>query len=194
MYSCMFPLFVGIVLPFLTSVAYEEAWFICVARISLADGLCMHSLSQRLVPPASSAFSLLIPPSYSKDRPRFGDHLDVIKFLCKEVWAELFKKQVDNLRTDNHGRYVLQDNTFRWLGHVSMNSAPAAGPMADRAGGPVGDPSLSGSGSAASDVVPYLFFPCGIIRGALTSLGVPCTVSSEVTALPACSFTICVKT
>ena len=35
------------------------------------------------------------------DRQRFGDHLEVIKFICKEFWAELFQKQVDNLKT-NH--------------------------------------------------------------------------------------------
>lgn len=32
----------------------------------------------------------------------------------------------------------------------------------------------------------YLYFPCGLIRGALTSLGVPCDVSAEVGNLPAC--------
>lgn len=38
---------------------------------------------------------------FSKDRPRFTDHLDVIKFLCKDIWTIVFKKQIDNLKT-NH--------------------------------------------------------------------------------------------
>lgn len=35
------------------------------------------------------------------DRPRFTDNLDAIKFICKDFWSELFKKQIDNLKT-NH--------------------------------------------------------------------------------------------
>ena len=38
---------------------------------------------------------------FSRDRPRFTDSLDVIKFLCKDLWMVVFKKQIDNLKT-NH--------------------------------------------------------------------------------------------
>ena len=38
---------------------------------------------------------------YSKDKPRLGDTLEVIKFVCKDFWQAVFKKQVDNLKT-NH--------------------------------------------------------------------------------------------
>jgi hypothetical protein len=38
---------------------------------------------------------------FSRDRPRFTDQLDVIKFLCKDLWGVVFKKQIDNLKT-NH--------------------------------------------------------------------------------------------
>lgn len=38
---------------------------------------------------------------FSRDRPRFTDHLDVIKFLCKDLWTIVFQKQIDNLKT-NH--------------------------------------------------------------------------------------------
>lgn len=38
---------------------------------------------------------------FSRDRPRFTDHLDVIKFVCKDLWTMVFKKQIDNLKT-NH--------------------------------------------------------------------------------------------
>jgi hypothetical protein len=38
---------------------------------------------------------------YTMERPRFSDHLEAIKFICKDFWSELFKKQIDNLKT-NH--------------------------------------------------------------------------------------------
>lgn len=38
---------------------------------------------------------------FSRDRPRFTDTLDVIKFLCKDLWMLVFRKQIDNLKT-NH--------------------------------------------------------------------------------------------
>ena len=38
---------------------------------------------------------------FSRDRPRFADNLDVIKFLCKDLWTLIFRKQIDNLKT-NH--------------------------------------------------------------------------------------------
>ena len=40
---------------------------------------------------------------YTQNRPRLGEHLDVIKFICKEFWADLFGKTVDNLRTNHRG-------------------------------------------------------------------------------------------
>ena len=57
--------------------------------------------------------------SFSRDRPRFNDTLDVIKFLCKDLWTLVFKKQVDNLKTNHRGVYVLTDNAFRPLARMS---------------------------------------------------------------------------
>lgn len=37
----------------------------------------------------------------SCDRKRFHDHLEIIKFVCTEVWNDAYGKQIDNLRT-NH--------------------------------------------------------------------------------------------
>lgn len=45
--------------------------------------------------------SEIMEPRFSRDRPRFTDALDVIKFLCKDLWTLVFKKQIDNLKT-NH--------------------------------------------------------------------------------------------
>lgn len=37
----------------------------------------------------------------TKDTARFKDELDIMKFICKDFWTCVFKKQIDNLRT-NH--------------------------------------------------------------------------------------------
>lgn len=57
------------------------------------------------------------------ERPRFNDHLEAIKFICKDFWTELFKKQIDNLKTNHRVRFkseVLQvefvvRDRIRWL-------------------------------------------------------------------------------
>ena len=41
---------------------------------------------------------------FSRDRPRFTDTLDMIKFLCKDVWQLIFRKQIDNLKTNHRVR------------------------------------------------------------------------------------------
>ena len=48
---------------------------------------------------------------FSKDRPRFNDTLDVIKFLCKDLWSLVFGKNIDNLKT-NHRVSVSMFGTF----------------------------------------------------------------------------------
>lgn len=103
---------------------------------------------------------------FTKDSSRFKDELDTMKFICKDFWNSVYKKQIDNLRTNHQGVYVLQDNKFRFLTQLSngkqyMDSAPM-----------------------------YLAFPCGMIRGALSNLGINCIVTAEVSAMPACKFQI----
>jgi hypothetical protein len=99
-------------------------------------------------------------------RPRFGSELDKIKFLCKEFWSLVFRKpQVDNLRTNNRGTYVLTDNRFRLLSTI---------------GGP----------DAKDLAVRYTFYPCGLIRGCLAALGLPCTVVADASSAPVCTFTV----
>ncbi len=44
-----------------------------------------------------------------------------MKAICKDFWSAVFKKQVDNLRTNHQGVYVLQDNKFRFLMQMSTN-------------------------------------------------------------------------
>ncbi|KAG1562551.1 hypothetical protein G6F49_000816 [Rhizopus delemar] len=99
---------------------------------------------------------------FAKDKPRFIDTLDVVKFICKDLWLILFKKQIDNLKTNHRGVYVLQDNGFRWFMRMSTDV---------------------GGADSAKKAMPYVWFPCGIIRGALASLGVPSVVAAETTNL-----------
>uniref|UniRef100_A0A7C8YK91 Trafficking protein particle complex subunit 6B n=1 Tax=Opuntia streptacantha TaxID=393608 RepID=A0A7C8YK91_OPUST len=120
---------------------------------------------------------------YTMERPRFSDHLEAIKFICKDFWSEIFKKQIDNLKTNHRGTFVLQDNRFRWLSHISLDPSPEGS-----------DASASlAENKVAQAASMHLYFPCGIIRGALTNLGIPCAVSADISNLPACSFVVRIK-
>eukprot|EP01039_Chlorochromonas_danica_P017893 gene17893-21398_t len=38
-----------------------------------------------------------------------SDPLDLIKFICKEFWEEIFRKKIDKLQTNHRGVFVLTD-------------------------------------------------------------------------------------
>ena len=38
---------------------------------------------------------------YTRERPRFADTLEIIKFICKDFWFEIYRKQIDKLQTNN---------------------------------------------------------------------------------------------
>ncbi|KAJ7973411.1 Trafficking protein particle complex subunit 6B [Quillaja saponaria] len=105
---------------------------------------------------------------YTMERPRFSDHLEAIKFICKDFWSELFKKQIDNLKTNHRGTFVLQDNKFRWISHMSIDPSSENGSTVEDNSVPAGE------SKAAQATSMHLYFPCGIIRGALSNLGIPC--------------------
>ncbi|KAH8669836.1 transport protein particle component [Ilyonectria robusta] len=105
---------------------------------------------------------------FSRDRPRFNDTLDVIKFLCKDLWSLVFGKNIDNLKTNHRGVYVLTDNAFRPFSRMSTEAG----------------------GQAIVRAQPFLWFPCGIVRGALAALGIKTTVQAEINELPGAVFQI----
>ncbi|KAK4232124.1 transport protein particle component [Podospora fimiseda] len=105
---------------------------------------------------------------FSRDRPKFTDTLDVIKFLCKDLWTLVFRKQVDNLKTNHRGVYVLTDNQFRPFSRMSTEAG----------------------GQAVVRAQPFLWLPCGIVRGALAAMGIQATVQAETTELPGAVFQI----
>ncbi|KAI3837746.1 hypothetical protein MKX03_008353 [Papaver bracteatum] len=126
---------------------------------------------------------------YTMERPRFSDHLEAIKFICKDFWSEIFKKQIDNLKTNHRGTFVLQDNKFRWLTRMSIDPVPVI--VTDSSSQ---DPSAVATENKSEQATSmHLYFPCGIIRGALSNLGIPCAVSADMSNLPACSFVIRIK-
>ncbi|KAJ7288409.1 TRAPP complex subunit trs33 [Mycena rebaudengoi] len=104
-----------------------------------------------------------------RDRPLFGETLDAIKFICKDIWAACWDKQVDNLRTNHRGVYVLQDNSFKPISRIS---------------------SWEGRADAIRRAKLYAAMPAGIIRGALSRLGFQTTVTPEITSLPQCTFQV----
>jgi hypothetical protein len=58
----------------------------------------------------------------------------------------------------------MYDSKFRWLLRISGNSSSAVKLVAER----------------------YLYFCCGIIRGALYNLGINSVVTAELSTLPSC--------
>ncbi|KAH7480230.1 hypothetical protein FOMA001_g7796 [Fusarium oxysporum f. sp. matthiolae] len=105
---------------------------------------------------------------FSRDRPRFNDTLDVIKFLCKDLWTLVFGKNIDNLKTNHRGVYVLTDNLFRPFSRMSTEAG----------------------GQAIVRAQPFLWFPCGVVRGALAALGINTSVQAEINELPGAVFQI----
>lgn len=107
---------------------------------------------------------------YTRDRMRFTDTLEIIKFVCKELWTEVYKKQIDNLRTNHRGVYVLHDSKFRWLTRISGAADNKA--------------------EAQKSAALHAMFPCGLIRGALSNLGITASIVADTSSLPSCTFTI----
>ena len=101
----------------------------------------------------------------SKDHARFHDTLDIIKFICKEFWSVVFKKPIDNLKTNHRGVYVIFDQDF-CLFHKMCSS--------------------EGTKETIRQVSQYLSFPCGIVRGALSALGLQSVVTADISSYPQC--------
>ncbi|KAF2679012.1 transport protein particle component [Lentithecium fluviatile CBS 122367] len=144
----------------------------------------------------------------SRQTPRPHDPLSTIKFLCKDLWTLLFRKQIDNLKTNHRGIYVLTDNTFKPLTRMSFDTkkytdaqynaiaASAAASAAATGGEGVSgsggglDPGLGRDANTIARAQPFLYFPAGVVRGCLAGLGVQATVTAETSGIPAATFQI----
>lgn len=127
---------------------------------------------------------------FSRDAPRPTAPLDAIKFLCKDLWTLLFRKQIDNLKTNHRGIYVLTDNTFKPLTRMSFDTKKYDAALQAALVQQTGDVALGRDANTQARVQPFLYFPAGVIRGCLASLGITATVTAESAALPGATFQI----
>jgi len=197
----------------------------------------------------------------AKDKPRFKDHLELIKFLCKDFWSAMYNKNIDNLRTNHrvrtHPRLCtrllppcvvscavvrvrvrcahasaaatclhLRQVGSRGVGDVcfirgracTCSTTPTSAgsstspPRSPKVGQPFVSSELPSPKASCSierpllragsphthhrtrtrhttDVLSnYVVFPCGVIRGALSSLGLASAVTAEFPSPPTCTW------
>jgi len=135
------------------------------------------------------------------------ESIDIVKFVCRELWTELFRKPVDKLQTNNKGTYVLQDYSFRPLRYLSTEAPPLLPPSSSHTGLSVS--SIGGEGGGFVSSVPIsaltasaledtkmqalriVVGACGLVRGALDAFGMTdAIVTADVSGLPRVVFTI----
>ncbi|KAK8854814.1 hypothetical protein IAR55_003553 [Kwoniella newhampshirensis] len=102
-------------------------------------------------------------------RPPLASHLDIIKFICKDLFLYVYSKQIDNLRTNHRGIFVLQSHSFPPLIPLSSHRGPSAD---------------------METAKTHLLFPQALIQGALSRLGMHSIVTAESSGLPQCTFQI----
>ena len=97
---------------------------------------------------------------FSANTPRPTTPLDMIKFICKDLWQLVFRKQIDNLKTNHRGTFVLTDNKFMALGRMS----------ADTRRGPRGGDEALGKAQPVSECLCFPFFKSVGLSYALSEL------------------------
>lgn len=73
--------------------------------------------------------------------------LDVVKFICKEVWIEFYGKKIDRLQTNHRGTFMITDLNFQPLLKLSLKKSEA-------------------------EILRFLALHKGMICGALRNLGI----------------------
>lgn len=128
----------------------------------------------RLVERLCQSKSLIPPSAHTKTPSQVQLQLEAVKFICKEFWTEIFRKQIDKLQTNHKGVFVLKDGRFKWLDRMP-----------------------SDLDIARSMAIKILALPCGLIRGALSNLGIAAVVSCDFMDdgenMHSCSFNVKIK-
>lgn len=103
------------------------------------------------------------------NQSRMSDILEIMKFICRDAWKCLHGKQMDNLRTNHRGTFVLIDANY------SLTS---------------GLDSAAGIQDTLAKARSYAYVPSGIIRGILLSFGVEAYVAADFLQFPSITFNI----
>lgn len=74
-----------------------------------------------------------------------------MKFICTEFWKFTFSKQVDNLRTNNAGTFIMTDEAFKFIARISSSDHD--------------------SKEFKEKIKCYESYIIGLIKGALINLG-----------------------
>ena len=100
------------------------------------------------------------------------DPLDLMKFICKDLWEELFRKKIDKLQTNHRGVFVLSDFSFKWLDRYDIDNVEST--------------------LACNKLINFI---CGILRGALSNLGLVTIVTADpINSSPiGCTFNVKLK-
>jgi hypothetical protein len=128
----------------------------------------------RLVERLAQSKSLVPQSAHSKTPTQAMLHLEAVKFICKEFWTEVFQNQIEKLQTNHRGTFVLKDGAFKWLDRMPSDIE-----------------------LARTMAIKLLALPCGLIRGALSNLGIAAIVSCDFMDdgknMNSCSFNIKIK-
>ncbi|KAL2316460.1 TRAPP complex subunit Trs33 [Schizosaccharomyces pombe] len=100
------------------------------------------------------------------NRNRITETTDVMRFLCRELWPIVFRKPLDNLKTNRRGIFVLTDTYFYWFTKMTA---------------------MTGT-EMAQITTPYFYFPSGFIRGVVYTFGYSAQVIAQCPNLPTCIF------
>eukprot|EP00560_Eucampia_antarctica_P001909 CAMPEP_0197833484 /NCGR_PEP_ID=MMETSP1437-20131217/19199_1 /TAXON_ID=49252 ORGANISM="Eucampia antarctica, Strain CCMP1452" /NCGR_SAMPLE_ID=MMETSP1437 /ASSEMBLY_ACC=CAM_ASM_001096 /LENGTH=227 /DNA_ID=CAMNT_0043437569 /DNA_START=25 /DNA_END=704 /DNA_ORIENTATION=- len=122
--------------------------------------LCERLAQSKALAPSSAASQSAPPPKVTPEVHALSVmQLEAVKFLCKEFWTEVFRKQIDKLQTNHRGVFVLKDHELKWLRRLPSDNE-----------------------IARVAAIKLLAFPCGLIRGALSNLGIAAVVSCDFLA------------
>lgn len=136
----------------------QELQDVIYAKIELIGQRVGYALAEKLVADRSTRFQ------WSDSNVQ----LEIMKFICKEFWMFIVGKQIDNLKTNHKGIFVLQDNQFRWLRSLQ--------------------PLDQWSPAQLQTIRPLLAYPCGLLKGALDNLGLEANVVAEASHSSQCTF------
>lgn len=144
---------------------------------------------------------MLARSSYTKEQQFLVTEMDIIKFICKEFWGHVFKRQVDKLQTNYKVLRRLEASVIcaRDTDELGMCRRASMCCTTSSSGGSCGFRIWAARSTRLDHTLRLhavrMFdqhnsahesaFP-GILRGALSNLGVNATVKAELVKVPSC--------